>query len=173
MYIKSLATEKSFSALGNRQGMSYFQRGISLIELIAFMLIMSIAVSGVLLVMNKVTGHSADSLLRKQALASAESLLEEIQLRDFTAVAANAPVTLANRTSVYHIVSDYNAFNTAGIYSATTGALVPGLASYNADVVITPTALGGIAAANSVLITVTITDPQGNPMRVSGYRTNY
>jgi MSHA pilin protein MshD len=173
MYTNPLATEKLRSALDKMKKLSFFQRGISLIELIVFMVIMSVAVSGVLLVMNKVTGHSADSLLRKQALASAESLLEEIQLRDFTAVAANATVTLANRTSVYHIVSDYDGFATVGIYSATTGALVPGLTSYNAAVAVTPTALGGIAVANSVLITVTVTDPEGNPMRVSGYRTNY
>ncbi len=173
MYTNPLTTEKLRSSLDNLNEESFFQRGISLIELIVFMVIMSVAVSGVLLIMNNVTGHSADSLLRKQALASAESLLEEIQLRDFTAVAANAPVTLANRTSVYHIVSDYNGFATVGIYSATTGAQVPGLASYSALVTVTPTALGAIAAANSVLITVTITDPEGNPMRVSGYRTNY
>jgi len=47
------------------------QRGISLIELIMFIVIISIAVAGILLVMNKVTGHSADTLVRKQALAVA------------------------------------------------------------------------------------------------------
>ena len=54
------------------------QRGVSLIELIMFIIIISIAVTGVLLVMNRVSGHSADTLIRKQALAIAESLLEEI-----------------------------------------------------------------------------------------------
>ena len=60
------------------------QRGISLVELIMFIVIISIALAGILLVMNRVAGHSADTLLRKQALAIAESLLEEVELMPFT-----------------------------------------------------------------------------------------
>ena len=60
------------------------QRGISLIELIMFIVIITIALAGILLVMNKTTGHSADTLVRKQALAIAESLLEEVELMPFT-----------------------------------------------------------------------------------------
>jgi MSHA pilin protein MshD len=155
------------------------QRGISLIELIMFMVIISIAVAGVLLVMNKVSGHSADALIRKQALAIAESVLEEVELQDFNPVAANTLVTLANRTSVYHIVSDYNLFTTAGIFSASTmpASAVVGLGNYNLNVAVMPTAiltpLYSIPAASSVLITVTVTDPQGTLLQLSGYRTAY
>lgn len=60
------------------------QRGVSLIELIMFMVIVSIAVTGVLLVMNRVTGQSADALIRKQALAIAESVLQEVEAMPFT-----------------------------------------------------------------------------------------
>lgn len=67
------------------------QRGVSLIELIMFIVIISIAVTGILLVMNKVTGHSADSLIRKQALSIAESLLEEVELMPFTYCDPNDP----------------------------------------------------------------------------------
>jgi len=77
------------------------ESGVSLIELIMFIVIISVAVTGVLLVMNRVTGHSADSLIRKQALAIAESLLEEVELMPFTycdpndANAANATAATA------------------------------------------------------------------------------
>ena len=60
------------------------QRGISLIELIMFIVIVSVALAGILLVMNTVTRSSADPLIHKQALAIAESLLEEIELMPFT-----------------------------------------------------------------------------------------
>ncbi len=60
------------------------ERGFSLIELILFIVIISVAVAGILLVMNQVTNHSADSLIRKQALAIAESLLEEVEMMPFT-----------------------------------------------------------------------------------------
>lgn len=60
------------------------QAGVSLIELILFIVIVSIAVAGILLVMNKVTAHSADAAVHKQSLAIAESLLEEVELMPFT-----------------------------------------------------------------------------------------
>lgn len=60
------------------------ESGVSLIELIMFIVIVSIAATGVLLVMNRTTASSADPLIRKQALAIASSLLEEIELMPFT-----------------------------------------------------------------------------------------
>lgn len=62
----------------------HFQRGISLIELIMFIVIVSVALAGILLVMNVTTRSSADPLIRKQALAIAESLLEEVEVMPFT-----------------------------------------------------------------------------------------
>lgn len=60
------------------------QCGISLIELIMFIVIVSVALAGILLVMNTVTRGSADPLIHKQALAIAESMLEEVELMPFT-----------------------------------------------------------------------------------------
>jgi MSHA pilin protein MshD len=60
------------------------QHGISLIELIMFIVIVSVALAGILLVMNVTTKSSADPLIHKQALAIAESLLEEVELMPFT-----------------------------------------------------------------------------------------
>lgn len=149
------------------------QRGVSMIELVMFIVIISIALAGILLVMDTVTGRSADTLIRKQALAVAESLLEEIELQDFANPAGGftGAATQANRGS-FDDVMDYNGFSTAGIFTI-SGAAIPGLGSYNANVVIAGSALGAIAAASSVFITVTVTDPQNNPVQVSGYRTAY
>jgi MSHA pilin protein MshD len=60
------------------------QAGISLIELVMFIVIVSVGVVGILSVMNVTTKSSADPLIRKQSLAIAESLLEEIELQPFT-----------------------------------------------------------------------------------------
>jgi MSHA pilin protein MshD len=150
------------------------QRGISLIELIMFIVIVSVAVAGILLVLNVTTKSSADPLIHKQALAAAQSLLEEIELQDFiSAAGATTPVTQANRASQYHIVSDYQGFNTTGIYTVDGVAPIAGLGNYNASVTVANAALNGIAAGNAVLITVTVTDPQGNAIQISGYRTAY
>ncbi|MDP1995946.1 MAG: type II secretion system protein [Gallionella sp.] len=161
------------------------ERGISLIELIMFIVIVSVALAGILLVMNVTTKGSADPLIHKQAIAAAESLLEEIQLQDFidqnngvTTICPSAAsaVTPTNRASDYHIVDCYKNFPNSGpatgIYSV-NGAAITDLASYTANVTVTPEGLSGIAAGDAVRITVTVTDPQGTQIAIDGYRTKY
>jgi MSHA pilin protein MshD len=60
------------------------QRGLSLIELIIFMVVMGIAAAVLLQVMNLASKNSADPVRRKQALLLAEALLEEVELARFT-----------------------------------------------------------------------------------------
>jgi len=60
------------------------QRGVTLIELVVFIIIISVGVLGLLSVTGSTILHSADPMIRKQALAIAESLLLEIEQRPFT-----------------------------------------------------------------------------------------
>ncbi len=59
------------------------QRGFTLIELILFIVIVSVGLTGILSVMNVTVKSSADPMVRKQAMAMAESLLEEILLKNY------------------------------------------------------------------------------------------
>lgn len=61
------------------------QRGLTMIELVMFIVIVGIAVVAVLRVFALNTGSSADPARRKQALAIAEGLMEEVRLAPFTA----------------------------------------------------------------------------------------
>src|SRR4051812_29658062 len=58
--------------------------GFSLIEAVVFIVVLGIAFAGMLILFNQVTKASVDPLVRKQTLAIAASLLEEIQLKPFT-----------------------------------------------------------------------------------------
>ena len=159
------------------------QRGISLIELIMFIVIVSVALAGILLVMNVTTKGSADPLIHKQAIAAAESLLEEIQLQDFSppsGVASAGTMNAADdRTAGYHTVLNYHQFpldDGTGIYPLSGGTPITGLANYRAKVTVeSPLAAdwNGILAASAALITVTVYDPQNNDIQISGYRTAY
>lgn len=60
------------------------ERGASLVELIVFIVVVSVAVAGVLGALSMSTRASADPMIQKQALAIAEALLEEVQLQPFT-----------------------------------------------------------------------------------------
>lgn len=60
------------------------QQGMTLIELIVFIVIVSTALAGVLSVLNITARSSSDPMVRKQMLAIAEALLEEVQSQPFT-----------------------------------------------------------------------------------------
>lgn len=60
------------------------EHGLTLIELVMFIMIVSIALVGVLSILDLTTKNSADPQLRKQAISIAEALLEEVQLAHFT-----------------------------------------------------------------------------------------
>ncbi|MBU0622820.1 MAG: hypothetical protein KJ795_13365 [Gammaproteobacteria bacterium] len=151
------------------------QRGISLIELIIFIVIISTAMAGILLVMDRVTRSSADPLLRKQALAVAESMLEEIRLQDLSGVACTMALGPDLARSGVTSVWDYcNYSTTGGIRDFSSNTLVGGLGGYNITSVAVaqiPT-LGGtaITAGSAVVITVTVADPTGTTVEATGYR---
>lgn len=142
------------------------QRGLSLIELIMFIVIVSVGIAGVLSALNVTTKSSADPLVRKQALAIAEALLEEVQLARFTycdpldanALTAASPAGCSPTTAEnfgpeadnarpFDNVNDYvNASGTALAYAGdVTGALLPN--GYVASVTIQPEAALGPAAS--------------------------
>ena len=150
------------------------QRGISLLELILFIVIIGIALGALLSVLNITTQNSVDPLLRKQALSIVESLLEEVQLHDFANPAGGftGAATQANR-ALFDDVMDYNGFATTGIYSADgSGTGIAGLTDYNVSVTVTPIAWLAVAS-DAVQITVTATTPNGQSLQAVGYRMNY
>lgn len=169
------------------------QSGITLIELIIFIVIVSAGLAGVLTVMNVTAKSSADPMVRKQALAIAEAILEEAMLQPFTwcdpddAAAATATGSAgctggtngANDESktplgpesgdargTYDNVSDYNGLST------TSNIAGGGAALYTATVTVANSALDTVPAGASLLITVSVT-AGGETIEVQGYRTRY
>ena len=67
-----------------RHSCSVRQRGFTLIELIIFIVVVAAGLAGILSVMNTVVKSSADPMIRKQTVAIAESLLEEILLKEYS-----------------------------------------------------------------------------------------
>jgi MSHA pilin protein MshD len=60
------------------------ERGVTLLELIIFIVVVSTAVMGILTTLDLSNRSSTDPMIQKQALAVAEALLEEVQLQPFT-----------------------------------------------------------------------------------------
>ena len=176
------------------------QHGFTIIELIMFIVIVSVALAGVLTVLNLTAKSSSDPVVRKQALAIAEAVLEEVMLQPFTwcdpddpqaATATSNAVGATGCTAAAAVetvgaetfgggtdtrgdasfppdnVSDYHGQT---ITTAITGAAMP--TGYSAAVTVAQAALNGIAATESLLVTVTVTGP-GEAIQLQGYRSRH
>ena len=176
------------------------QAGLTLIELIIFIVIVSVGLAGVLTVLNMTTQASADPMIRKNMLAIAESLMEEVQLQSFTwcdpddekaatatayalcTTAQNTPAGAAGELRGSNItpldnVLDYNGLDNI-VNSASSGQNMP--AGYSASIGVTAAALNGIAAGDALLISIVVCranacnqDSTGNVITLQGYRTRY
>ena len=179
------------------------QRGVTLVELVLFIVIVGIALGGIITVMNLSTRGSADPVRRKQALIIAEGLLEEVELAKFTFcqptagnvdTAANAAACEnglaeawgAEGTSRPHDnINDYvtqagkpaSLLDASGQLLDANGSPMP-VSGYSATVTITPQALGGIGAAgtgaDTEVLRIRVTVSYGNEQVVlDGFRTRY
>jgi MSHA pilin protein MshD len=171
------------------------QAGISLVELVMFIAIVGVGLAGVLSVMNTSTAHSSDPLLRKQASAIAEALMEEVSLMPFTTCDPDSLNTGActaegmgpetgevrgDPVTPFDNVNDYNGFSLAGGGSdigSGAGVVVP--TDYTASVVVA--SVGGfgpggaeIPNADVLQITVTVTTSStGDTIALDGFRTRF
>lgn len=166
---------------------AWHQTGVTLIELIIFIVIVSAALAGVLSVLNITVKSSADPMLRKQALAIAEAMMEEILLKDYendVADPTNVSATLGctpNTTTprcrantllerqYYNDVSDYAGWDQSGVYGL-DGSAVTGLGSYRVQVVVAAGATWEGVTAKQITVTVT---GASESIVLNGFRTSY
>ena len=174
--------------------------GLTLVELIMFIVIVGVGIAGILLVLNRATQTSADPVVRKQALAIAESLLEEIELMPFTycdpddpaATTAASPAGCATAEGTsptpgetrysaitpFDNVGDYGSFTMNSGIQDITNNTISGLNSYSASVSVVQESLGTggaaiLPATESLRITVTVTGPGNTTVTLDSYRTRY
>jgi MSHA pilin protein MshD len=145
------------------------QAGFTLIELIIFIVVVSAGLAGILSVMNTVVKSSADPMVRKQTIAIAESMLEEILLKEY----ANPVGGYTGTTrSQFDDVSDYAGYTTTTGIVDMMGSTVAGLGSYNISSVTVMDAGADLPGVTAKKITVSVTGP-GVAISLSGYRSNY
>lgn len=138
------------------------QRGLSLLEVVIFIVVLGIAITGMAILYNQLTLASVDPLVRKQAVAIANSLMEEIQLRPFTYCDPDDPLVQtetsplgcsapANQESTtigpeagetryadprFDNVSDYNGFSMPGSIQDIGNNTIAGLNGYSATITV-------------------------------------
>jgi MSHA pilin protein MshD len=172
-------------------------RGFTLVELLIFIVVIAASIAGVLKVFTEAVSRSADPAVRRQALAIAESLLEEVQLMPFTFCdSEDANVETATSTAgcastvdalgpeagetrfaspPFDHVNDYHGYTMAAGIVDITNTAIAGLSGYGASVAIAPALLNTISAASgdALRITVTVTGPGGTSLTLDGYRSRH
>lgn len=168
------------------QAVVKLQRGLSLIELIMAMVIVGVALAGIVSAINFNVLHSADPVVKKQALALAESLLEEVERMPFTWCDPNDANLLTATGSAdcaalsedntapelgetrgggtpFDNVNDYNGYCMATPGCAITkivditGAEIANLAGYTAKIAVATSALDSIDATSKAALRITVT----------------
>lgn len=168
------------------------QRGVSLVELLVFIVIVGVGVAGLVTAMNPMIRFSADPMRAKQMLSIAEALLNEVLHQPFTwcdpddpaATTAQsyagcaAPQNMGTFTAgesrlagTFDNVDDYGGYSMANVTDASGSNAMTG---YTASVAIARagTALG--LADNTAALSVTVTVSFGTEnFSLTGYRFRY
>jgi MSHA pilin protein MshD len=146
-----------------------FQSGVTLIEVVVAIVIVAMAATAILGAMASITMRGAETMVRQQAVEVAESYLEEILLQPVAFPGGAVPTTRAT----FNDEDQYNGLSDVGAHDQ-FGNAIAFLSGYNVSVAVTQTtALTGIAAAQARQINVTVTDPNGVTVRLTGYRANF
>jgi MSHA pilin protein MshD len=138
-------------------------QGFTLIELVIFIVVVSAGLAGILSVMDTSVKSSADPMVRKQVIALADSILEEVLLKPY----ADPDGTNAGETgrANWDNVDDYN-----GRTNVDFTDLPAELASY----VITIAVADGSATLGVPARKVVVTIRRGaESVSMTGYRSNY
>lgn len=141
-------------------------RGMTLMELILSIVVIGVGLAGVLVAFNQAVVRSADPMVRKQMLAIAEEMMEEITLKPYGPPGA-APVGCAR--AAFDETGDFNGYAANGICDI-DGTAVPHLAGYSVTVAVAPGALPNGVAALRISVTVT-RGPE--TLTLVGYRTGW
>jgi MSHA pilin protein MshD len=179
------------------------QAGLTFVELIMFIVIVGVGLAGILVVLNVTVKSSADPMIRKNMLAIAEALLEEVEMMPFTycdpddanastatstagcasIVEARGPDGGESRSSTtvpFDNVNDYWVSGGMSLASPITdiSGSFAAPAGYSATVQIVPEALGDIASnstpATMEALRIAVTVTHGSDsLTLEGYRTRH
>lgn len=167
---------------------AYRQQGTTLIELIIAIVVLGIAAVGILTALGRTTVQAVDPMLRAQSLAIAQSFMDEVTSRPFytpdqdpaldeTNDAEPCPTTSQTTRTEFDHICAYHQYSESGI-NTPDGSAIEGLEGYsvlvevsNSDISDPP--FNAIETVCILRIRVTTTDPSGNDLSLTSYRTSY
>lgn len=160
------------------------QRGTTLVEVVIFILIVSIAVTAVVNALSVTLRGASDPMIRRQTLAIGESLIQEIDSQPYRqkdpysptgpddAIGPEAGETRSGSPLPFDNPNDYAGYTETGIV-APDGSSVSGLGSYSVGVSASQQALGNVPASDGLLVIVNAAGPDGETISLTTFRARY
>ncbi len=149
------------------------QTGTTLVELVVAMVIISIVATSAMMLIMRTAGSSADPLIRIQAIAIAESYMEEIlaqALLDPSGGDTGGPEAGEVRAT-YDDVTDYHGLADNNGAFDQAGNAIAELAGYNVAVSVSNATLNG-GAAKRIAVTVSYDGDADFTFPLTAYRLN-
>ncbi|MDP2371297.1 type IV pilus modification PilV family protein [Rhodoferax sp.] len=145
-----------------------WQSGFSLVELILFIVVVSVGIVGILKVMDVSVKSSADPMVRKQAMALAESVLEEVLIKAYC-----DPDGVSGETTrdAMDDVRDFDGINETIPAGPRFLGMPASLTGYTIEVKV-PEAFVLLGTVQAKQVTVTVTRGTES-ITLVGYRTRY
>ena len=151
--------------------------GFTLIEVVVTIVVVSIAATALMSVYGSLIRSSADPMIQQQATTIGEAYLEEIMLKAFAdptdpeqgagSIEAGEP-----SRSFFDDVQDYNHLGTTQVRDQGDNPIAA-LSAYSITVAVTGAALNSVPAADSMLISISVSHAAIADINLSAYRTNY
>jgi len=158
------------------------ERGVTLIEVLVCILIVSAALGAIVNLLSVSGGYSGDPLIRRQSLAIGQALIQEIDTMPFAATdprtgaaegwGPEAGESRGSATTPFDDPRDYAGYSENGIVTP-SGTAIAGLSQYSASVAVSQQAMGNIPATSGALVAVTITAPGGESFTMYSFRAMY
>ena len=146
------------------------QRGTTLVEMVVSIVILSVASTGILMVIAQSARYSSDPMVREQAVAIAQAYMEEILLQPSSD--PDGASGESNR-ALFDDIWDYNGLNDSGGAVDQNGNPIAGLEGFNVQVALSNSGISfGGTAATRIRVTVSHDGVDGVNMPLTAYRVN-
>jgi len=147
------------------------QAAFTLVELVIGIVILLIIISGLFAALTTIGASSGDPVPRTQAIAIAETYLEEIRLQQYANLSSCPPVPAPGSRAQYIYTCHYQGLTDNGARDQ-FGNLITGLEDYQISVTLSQSnQLGGVSSADAQLISVSVSSPANETLTLSSYRT--
>ena len=148
------------------------QAGASLIEMIAFVVIISVSLTGIISVFNEANQRNVDPIPRVRALECAQAKMDEILARKYADNSPTGGIPACGSAEVGAVAcsaigTNTGLLNDVGDYA---GQVDNSLDNCSLNVAVTQPGLSGAPAR---LITVTATSSGGEQVTLSAYKVNF